>query len=157
MTSNTITRRKPIGYRNSGYAINPVQNDTYGSVVDAYFYPSKPLSVREMVTRRINKSLCFCLVLAVMVAFVSYYIAMNYEAKLNMLDREIVAINTENHDLQADLDRYKSFNNVDTNIGKYNLLQKADKVIEVTAMSSKENIVPSKKINESSFNWVIGY
>ena len=95
--------------------------------------------------------------IAVVVAFVSYYIAMNYEAKLNMLDREIVRINTENHELQADLDRYKSFNNVDTNIGKYNLLQKADKVIEVTAMNMDNSIVTPKKNNNSKFNWVVGY
>ena len=156
MTTNTISRRQSLNY-NSSYAMDPIQNDVYGTVAEASFYPVKPLTVREMVTRKINKSLCFCLIIAVVVAFVSYYIAMNYEAKLNMLDREIVRINTENHELQADLDRYKSFNNVDTNIGKYNLLQKADKVIEVTAMNMDNSIVTPKKNNNSKFNWVVGY
>jgi hypothetical protein len=137
--------------------MDPIQNDVYGSVVEASFYPIKPLTVREMVTRKINKSLCFCLMIAVVVAFVSYYIAMNYEAKLNMLDREIVRINTENHELQADLDRYKSFNNVDSNIGKYNLLQKADKVIEVTAMTSDYGVISPRKSTSPTFNWVVGY
>ena len=157
MTSNTLVRRKTFTYQNSGYAVEPVRNSSYGAVVEASLYPVKPLTIREMVTRKINKSLCFCLIIAVFVAFVSYYVAMNYEAKLNMLDREIVRINTENHDLQADLDRYKSFNNVDTNIGKYNLLQKADKVIEVTAMSSDAAVIPAKKTKQVSFNWVVGY
>lgn len=157
MTSNTLVRRKTFSYQNSGYAIDPVRNSSYEAAFESSLYSVKPLTIREMVTRKMNKSLCFCLIIAVIVAFVSYYIAMNYEAKLNMLDREIVRINTENNDLQADLDRYKSFNNVDTNIGKYNLLQKADKVIEVTAMSSDAAIIPVKKTKQVPFNWVVGY
>ncbi len=120
-------------------------------------YQVKPLTVREMVVRRINKTLCVCLLITILVTFVSYYIAMNFEAKLNSLDREIVKINTENADLQADLDRYKSFNNVDSKIGEFKLLQKADKVMQVTALS-KDVVIPQTKVtNLSSFNWAIGY
>lgn len=91
------------------------------------------------------------------VTFVSYYVAMNYEAKLNNLDNEIVRLNTENQDLQAELDRLKSFNNVDNKIEEYNLLQKADKVIEVTALNAKNTVVTPTKTASSSFNWAIGY
>jgi hypothetical protein len=92
------------------------------------------------------------------ITFISYYVAMNCEATLNSLDREIVKINAENQDLQADLDRYKSFNNVDSRIGKFKLLQKANKVIEVAALNTTENsnIIPSN-INNSNFEWAIGY
>ena len=82
---------------------------------------------------------------------------MNYEAKLNKLDSEIVRINSENLDLQADLDRYKSFNNVDDRVGKFNLLQKANKVIEVTAMNNDEAIITSNKPISNEFRWAIGY
>ena len=135
----------------------PVTSPAGGTVISGAFYQAKPVTVREMIIRRINKTLCICLLFTVVITFISYYIAMNFEAKLNALDREIVKINTENIDLQADLDKYKSFNNVDSKIGEFKLLQKADKVLEVTAMNSEEVIPQSKKVNQTAFSWAIGY
>jgi hypothetical protein len=127
------------------------------SVVSGDFYRAKPVTIKEMIIRRINKTLCIILLCTIGVTFISYYIAMNFEAKLNSLDREIVRINTENQDLQADLDRYKSFNNVDSKIGEFKLLQKADKVMEVTAESSPLVVANTKKAPQTKFNWAIGY
>ena len=137
--------------------VKPVSDPIVSAVVPGSFYQSKPVTVREMITRRINKTLCIFLLMTIGITFVSYYIAMNFEAKLNALDREIVRINTENQDLQSDLDRYKSFNNVDSKIGEFKLLQKADKVLEVTAESSPLVAPQSKKINSAKFSWAIGY
>ena len=143
-------------YNKSGYVANPIH--TNNSVITGDFYQQKPITMREMVTRKINKSLCFCLIVSILVTFVSYYIAMNYEAKLNSLDNEIVRLNAENQDLQAELDRFKSFNNVDSKIGAYNILQKADKVIEVTALnSSQKEIEQTVKTATNNFTWSIGY
>ena len=143
-------------YRQSGYANNPIKEDS--SVIEGDFYQVKPMTIREMVTRKINKSLCFCLGITIAITFVSYYIAMNYEAKLNNLDNEIVRLNAENQDLQAELDKFKSFNNVDNKIGEYNLLQKAEKVIEVTALNaSQKQVVAPVKTATSNFKWAIGY
>ena len=138
------------------YVSNPVKEES--SVIEGAFYQEKPMTIREMVTRKINKSLCCCLLIAIAVTFVSYYIAMNYEEKLNSLDNEIVRLNAENQDLQAELDKFKSFNNVDNKIGEFNLLQKAEKVIEVTARkSAAQEIAPVAKTASNSFNWAIGY
>lgn len=144
-------------YKQTGYVSNPVKEEE-NSVIEADFYQVKPMTIREMVTRKINKSLCFCLGITIAVTFVSYYLAMNYEAKLNKLDNEIVRLNVENQDLQAELDKFKSFNNVDNKIGEFNILQKANKVIEVTALNStaKELSHPVKTAS-SNFNWAIGY
>lgn len=141
----------------TGKNTQPVTNTIVSTVVTGDFYRQKPITVREMVTRRINKTLCICLLCTIVVTFISYYIAMNFEAKLNSLDREIVRINTENLDLQTDLDRYKSFNNVDSKIGEFKLLQKADKVLEITAMNSSDVQSAGKKGHNSTFNWAIGY
>lgn len=148
---------KEYSYNTGGYATNPVKDES-SSVIEGSFYQQKPMTVREMITRRINKTLTFFLGVAILVTFVSYYIAMNYEAKLNNLDNKIVALNSENQDLQAELDRYKSFNNVDTKIGEFNLLQKAEKVIEVTALNTetKTVAVPVKTANDH-LDWAIGY
>lgn len=135
---------------------NPQKN--HNPVIEGSFYQEKPMTIREMVTRKINKSLCFCLGITIAITFVSYYIAMNYEAKLNNLDNEIVRLNAENQDLQAELDKFKSFNNVDNKIGEYNLLQKAEKVIEVTALNSAVKQVQSPaKTASNNFDWAIGY
>lgn len=143
-----------------GYSQNPIESSyTTASVIPGDFYQVQPMTVREMVTRKVNKSLCFCLLITIAVTFISYYIAMNFEAKLNNLDKEIVRINAENQDLQSELDRFKSFNNVDNKIGKFNLLQKADKVIEVTAMvkDTDKSLSSASKTSAEKFNWAIGY
>ncbi|MCM1338404.1 MAG: hypothetical protein NC191_01895 [Muribaculaceae bacterium] len=143
-------------YRQSSYAQNPIKEES--TVVEGSFYQAKPITVREMVTRKINKTLCFCLGIAISVTFISYYIAMNYEAKLNNLDNEIVRLNAENQDLQAELDKYKSFNNVDNKIGEYKLLQKAEKVIEVTSLNELQQSSEAPiKTASNNFNWAIGY
>ena len=144
-------------FAEANYSSNVLKKEQRNSVVAGSFYQVKPITIREMVIRRVNKSLCFCLLVTICIAFVSYYIAMNYEAGLNNLDREIVRINTENQDLQAELDRYKSFNNVDDKVGKLQLLQKAEKVIEVTDKSVNKPLAVSQRLLHQNQNWAIGY
>ncbi len=143
--------------RQNSYTQNPI-NTEVSPVIEGEFYQQSPMTVKEMIIRKMNKSLCCCLLFTILVTFVSYYISMTYEAKLNNLDNEIVRLNAENQDLQAELDRFKSFNNVDNKIGKYNLLQKAEKVIEVTALNSaqKQAATPVKTAS-NNFTWSIGY
>ncbi|MBR1425210.1 hypothetical protein IJ579_06575 [bacterium] len=159
MNTTRVIEREQELY--SKYVQNPIrQNEdtSAGQLIEGSFYQAKPMTVREMLTRKINKSLCGCLMVTILVTFVSYYIAMIYEAKLNNLDNEIVRINTENQDLQSELDRYRSFNNVDSRIGKFNLLQKADRVIEVTALTSSATPATTEKIStKEDFNWSVGY
>ena len=154
LKSARVTKDIELSYKEE-YISNPVKEEN--PVIEGSFYQAKPITIREMVTRKINKSLCFCLMVTIAITFVSYYIAMNYEAKLNNLDNEVVRLNAENQDLQAELDRLKSFNNVDNKIGEFNLLQKADKVIEVTALNAKNKVITPTKTATNNFNWAIGY
>ena len=155
-SSRVRIEERELLYNQSSYVSSPIKETS--SVIEGSFYQEKPMTVREVLTRRINKSLCFCLVIAIVVTFISYYIAMNYEAKLNSLDNEIVRLNTENQDLQSELDRYKSFNNVDNKIGEFNLLQKADKVIEVTALNAaSKEVEDTVRTASNNFDWAIGY
>ena len=158
MTLNTARvtfEEQELLFKKSDYIANPMREES--QVVTGSFYQAKPMTIREMVTRKINKSLCCCLMLTIAITFVSYYISMNYEAKLNSLDNEIVRLNAENQDLQAELDKYKSFNNVDNKIGEYNLLQKADKVIEVTARNAKKSVIAPTKTASNNYSWALGY
>ena len=132
------------------YTQNPIESQ----VIQGYF--QKEVSQKAMAIRKVNKTLCALLGVAVLVAFVSYYYAMSYELTLNKLSRQITALNDENAELQNNLDRLKSFNNVDDKMMQYNMLSKADKVIEVQAVSST---VPADIGNQktATFNWAIGY
>ena len=83
---------------------------------------------------------------------------MSNEITLNTLSRQVTALNDENAELQNNLDRLKSFNNVDNKMVQYNLLQKAAKVIEVPAVASTAMTPASEKKTASShINWAMGY
>ena len=132
------------------YTQNPIESQ----VIEGYF--QKEVSQKAMAIRKVNKTLCALLGVAVFVTFISYYFAMSDELTLNKLSRQITALNDENAELQNHLDRLKSFNNVDDKMMQYNMLSKADKVIEVQAVSS---VAPAetKNTKTASFNWAIGY
>ena len=139
-------------YSNQSYVNNPITEEN--QVIEGYF--QKEISQRAMAIRKVNKTLCGLLGIAVLVAFVSYYFSMSNELTLNKLSRQITTLNDENAELQNQLDRLKSFNNVDSKMMQYNMLQKAAKVIEVQAVASPA-AVNSKPEKTASFNWAIGY
>lgn len=123
-------------------------------VIEGYF-PKENIR-KEMSIRRINTTLTIMLGLSILITAVSYYFATANEMVLNNLSRQTVILNDENSDLQNKLDRLKSFNNVDISMQKSNLLQKAQQVLEVQAVSS--TTVADKKVNpEKPFTWAIGY
>ena len=139
-------------YSNQTYVNNPITEEN--QVIEGYF--QKEISQKAMAIRKVNKTLCGLLGIAVMVAFVSYYFSMSNELALNKLSRQISTLNEENAELQNQLDRLKSFNNVDSKMMEYNMLQKAAKVIEVQAVPSPV-AVDNKPVKSASFNWAIGY
>ena len=139
-------------YSNQSYVNNPITEEN--QVIEGYF--QKEISQKAMAIRKVNKTLCGLLGIAVLVAFVSYYFSMSNELTLNKLSRQITTLNDENAELQNQLDRLKSFNNVDSKMMQYNMLQKAAKVIEVQAVASPA-AVNSKPEKTASFNWAIGY
>ena len=152
---NTARARVREEYDYSYAKEDLVQNPIYQApVIEGYFH--KENTVKEMAIRKVNKTLCGLLGIAVLVAFVSYYFSMSNELTLNKLTRQITTLNDENAELQNQLDRLKSFNNVDSKMMQYNMLQKAAKVIEVQAVASPA-AVNSKPEKTASFNWAIGY
>jgi cell division protein FtsL len=124
-------------------------------IIEGYFKRQDGF-MRENAIKKVNNTLCTLLGVFIVVAFVSYYMSMTYELTLNTLSRQISTLNDENTDLQNDLDKLKSFSNVDTKINQLKLLQKADKVIEVSAVASAAP-VEKKQLKSTYFNWSIGY
>lgn len=110
---------------------------------------------KQMAIRKLNFTLCIMLIALIAVTTVSYYFATANEMTLNQISRETVVFNEENAELENQLDRLKSFNNVDKSMQKNNLLSKAKQVIEVTEVDTAN--VAKADTNQKVLNWAIGY
>lgn len=111
---------------------------------------------RQMAIRKLNFTLCMILAVFIAVTTISYYFATATEMKLNDISRETTVFNDENAELENQLDKLKSFNNVDKSVSKNNMLTKAKQVIEVQEVNSTgtaKKSLDSQKI----FDWAIGY
>ena len=110
---------------------------------------------RQMAIRKLNFTLCIMLIALIAITTVSYYFATANEMTLNKISRETVVLNDENSELENQLDRLKSFNNVDKYKKKNNLLSKAKQVIEVTEVDTAN--VAKADTDQKVLNWAIGY
>ena len=119
-------------YRQQSYTENPIQTQ----VIEGYF--QKEISLKSMIIRKVNKTLCGLLGIAIVITFVSYYFAMSEELSLNKLSRQITTLNDENAELQN------------------SMLTKAEKVIEVQAINSVTPVTTAAP-KTASFDWTIGY
>ena len=109
----------------------------------------------QMAIRKLNFTLCIMLIVLIAVTTVSYYFATANEMTLNQISRETVVFNEENAELENQLDRLKSFNNVDKTMQKNNLLSEAKQVIEVNEVDTAD--VAKADAGQKVLNWAIGY
>ena len=77
--------------------------------------------------------------------------------QLNELSRQTVILNNENTDLQNQLDKLKSFSNVDKTFQKNNMLKRAGQVIEAPAITVDSNDISKKATKKRIFNYAIGF
>lgn len=145
-TNGSIQSNGELGYINI--------NGNRSEVIDGYF-PKENL-VRAMAIKKVNKTLCGLLLCLIFVSIISYYFVVSSEIKLNEYSRQTIMLNDENADLQNQLDRLKSFSNVDMTMQKNNLLQKPDKVIEAPEVVTTQ-AKPVQFETERPFSWSIGY
>lgn len=133
------------------YQSNPKQDNP---IIEGYF--PKENILKEMAIRQINTTLTVLLGVFLVVTAISYYFATANEMVLNNLSRQTTVLNDENSDLQNKLDKLKSFNNVDMTMQKSSMLRKAQKVIEIPAVSSTA-VSEGDKEKKKAFSWAIGY
>ena len=139
--------------RNSvGYAENPIENES--SLISGNF--RKENSIKTAAISRVNRTLRNLLLFLVVASFAGYYFAMVTEYNLNSLSRQISTLNDENAELENDLNRLKSLNNVDTQVTQSNILHKAGQVLQVNAVGAADMETKKVKIS-SNFDWTIGY
>ena len=123
-------------------------------IISGYFVKEK--SYRELVIARVNTFLCALLGFLVMVCLVSYYFVTMGEVSLNQIRKETLALNYENEDLQNKLDNLQSYYNVDMAVAKSNILQRATKVVELSA-AQIPNVNFENRDNNQKNAWSMGY
>lgn len=132
-----------------------VQKLAVNSIIEGYF--PKENVVRQMAIKRVNKMLCVIISLLIAVVVVSYYFVLSCEMQLNDLSRQTVILNNENADLQNQLDKLKSFSNVDKTFQQNNMLKRAGQVIETEAVTVDTSETLSKTNKKRIFNYAIGF
>ena len=100
--------------------------------------------------------MCALLGFLVMVCLVSYYFVTMGEVSLNQIRKETLALNYENEDLQNKLDNLQSYYNVDMAVAKSNILQRATKVVELSA-AQIPNVNFENRDNNQKNAWSMGY
>ena len=146
---------KTYPHKRKTFLDKSVQNLAVNSIIEGYF--PKENVVRQMAIKRVNKMLCVLIGMLIAVVVVSYYFVLSCEMKLNDLSRQTVILNNENSDLQNQLDRLKSFSNVDKTFQKNNMLKRAGQVIEIPAITSEQHDTTSKSMKRKLFNYAIGF
>lgn len=137
-----------------GINSNKYPNTSGNQIISGYFVKEK--SYRELVIARINTFLCALLAFLVMVCLVSYYFVTMGEVSLNQIRKETLALNYENEDLQSKLDYLQSYYNVDMAVAKSNILQRATKVVELSA-AQIPNVNFENRDNNQKNAWSMGY
>ncbi len=147
--------RNPYSESHSKTSYSGVYNERIqGAVISGYFVREK--SYKEILISRVNTVLCCILAGLVLVCLVCYYFVVVNEIELQKLSKETIALNYDNQDMQNKLDKLQSFSNVDFQVSKTNILQRAKRVIELPAkgLPSVDYDTSSK---DSVINWSLGY
>ena len=125
-------------------------------IIRGYFPRYK--SYKEMAIAKVNRVLCGFLIFSIIVSFVSYYLVTSKEVVLNKIGNEITETKAQNLELQNELDKLKSFNNVDKTFQQNNMLKRAGQVIETQAIAHENtDTQATKQAKKRVFKYAIGF
>lgn len=102
-------------------------------IISGYFLNEKPY--KEMIIQRVNNFLYGTLAVLVLFCLVSYYFVSCKEVQLNQISRETLELNYENDELQNKVDSLQSYYNIDKAVSQTNILERAQRVVEINAIN----------------------
>ena len=146
--------RNPYSEQRKRMNYGSYQERVQGSVISGYFVQEK--TYREIMISRVNTALCIILAVLVAICLVSYYFVVVHEVAIQKLNKETIALNYDNQDMQNKLDRMQSLSNVDMQVSKSNILKRAKEVIELPLKGVPSVYYDPNKYN-STMNWSLGY
>ncbi len=123
-------------------------------IISGYFIEDK--SYKEMAISRVNTSLCLLLAFLVSICLVSYYFVIRSEIQLNKIQKETLALNYDNEEMQNKLDNLQSYYNVDKTVSKTNILGRAKQIMELPAANIPSVRYDDKEIKRNP-SWSMGY
>jgi len=129
-----LTEKELINKQNNISKEYKNRQQTSNPIITGYF-PQKQQTYKEMAISRVNKFLTSLLLFSLLLTGTAYYFVTKSEMKLNSLAKETVAINSQNSEMQIQLDKLQSYYNVDKTVKSTKILHKAQQVIEVPAAS----------------------
>ncbi len=134
-------------------ATNPINNDN-GQIISGYFLNEK--SYKELIIARVNNFLYIVLGVLITFCLICYYFVSCKEVQLNQISRTTLELNFENDELQNKVDSLQSYYNIDKAVSKTNILERAQKVVEINAIDTpKVNF--NKNSENKSQSIVVGY
>ena len=134
-------------------ATNPINSDN-GQIISGYFLNEK--SYKELIIARVNNILYIILGVLILFCLVCYYFVSCKEVQLNQISRTTLELNFENDELQNKVDSLQSYYNIDKAVSKTNILERAQKVVEVNAIDLPK--VNFKKTSENkNQSIIVGY
>lgn len=147
--NDTLNQRTSVNH-------SPVTNsiNSNNQIISGYFLNEKPY--KEMVIQRVNNFLYGLLGFLVLFCLVSYYFVSCKEVQLNQISRETLELNYENDELQNKVDSLQSYYNIDKAVSRTNILERAQRVVEVDAVDLPNLNFNSNKVNEKS-SLVVSY
>lgn len=134
-------------------ATNPINNDN-GQIISGYFLNEK--SYKELIIARVNNFLYIVLGVLITFCLICYYFVSCKEVQLNQISRTTLELNFENDELQNKVDSLQSYYNIDKAVSKTNILERAQKVVEINAIDTpKVNF--NKNSENKSQSIIVGY
>ncbi len=120
--------------------------------------PEEYMQNRPHTLSRLNKSLCWLLVVIMTVMCLSYYITTLLQVRLTDMSKKTSKVNNENVDLQNRLDKLLSFNNIEALVRNSGKLDTAKQVIEIDPRRRITPLKTQKVKNERNYyRWSLGF
>ena len=153
---NTKNNNKKAAKNSSEKVTNPYNGLPHNGnqIISGYFVNEK--SYKEIIIQRFNNFLYCLLATLVIFCFIGYYFVSCKEVQLNNISRETLELNYENDELQNKLDGLQSYYNIDKAITKANILERAQNVIEVSAINTPD-LSKDKNSKNKRHSLVVSY
>lgn len=120
-------------------------------LINANFSPAR--SVRRL--SRLTRIFGSILVVFIVGALVLYGITVHFDFKINELSKEAIALSEQNKELQVQLNRIKSFKNVEATAARVPHLSIPEQVIDITAIDTDP--LPSLPARSKAQPRIYGY
>lgn len=137
----------------SSLADNYYKNSSKPQIISGYFIEDK--SYKEIQISKANSVLACVIGVLVFASIISYYFVITCELELNKIRKETLVLNEENAELQVELYKKKSYDNIEKMVTKSNNLGRANAVLKVPIRNSIKR--SELRYSPEDTTWQLGF